>query len=47
MTESPSLAADPRIRLRRALAETTERLSRAGVPSPSADARAQIGRAHV
>src|SRR5690625_7679976 len=45
MTESPSLAADPRIRLRRALAETTERLSRAGVPSPSADARALIARA--
>lgn len=45
MTESPSLAADPRIRLRRALVETTERLSRAGVPSPSADARALIARA--
>src|SRR5699024_7727437 len=45
MTESPSLAADPRIRLRRALVETTERLSRAGVPSPSADARALRARA--
>src|SRR5690625_3125882 len=45
MTESPSLAADPRIRLRRALVETTERLSRAGVPSPSADAQALIARA--
>lgn len=36
---------DPRLILRRALAETTERLSRAGVPSPSVDARALIARA--
>lgn len=45
MTETQPHAADLRIRLRRALAETTERLSRAEVPSPSADARALIARA--
>lgn len=33
---------DPRLRLRGALADTTQRLSRAGVPSPSVDARALI-----
>lgn len=38
-------ATDPRLRLRRALADITERLSRAGVPSPSVDARALIARA--
>src|SRR5690625_617500 len=45
MTECPSLAADPPIRPPRALAEATDRLSRAGVPSPSAHARAPLARA--
>lgn len=38
-------AADTRTRLRTALSETTQRLGRAGVPSPSVDARALLGAA--
>lgn len=45
MPPTSAITADPRFQLRRALAETTQRLSSAGVPSPSADARALIAQA--